>query len=64
MVPTAMDEINGPVPVTCDPSPGAVFPIGTTLVTCSAEDASLNPGSVSFSVTVNPLPLPEPAPPV
>ena len=52
--PTALDNVDGPVPVTCVPPSGAVFPIGTTTVQCSAVDASLNPAAGSFTVTVLP----------
>ncbi len=55
--PTAIDQIDGPVAwVTCAPASGSVFPIGTTAVTCSAQDAKENSSSTSFAVTVKPPP--------
>jgi hypothetical protein len=51
-LPTASDETDGVVPVTCDPAPGATFPIGSTPVTCRASDAAGNTTTGSFSVTV------------
>nr|MDP9473616.1 HYR domain-containing protein [Chloroflexota bacterium] len=61
-VPTATDLISGAVAVSCDYASGAVFPVGTTTVGCSAQDASLNQAGVSFTVTVNPLPATIPVP--
>ena len=50
---TAADAVDGPIAtVTCAPASGSVFPIGSTLVTCSATDAGGNTGSSSFTVTV------------
>jgi hypothetical protein len=49
---TAEDDVDDAVTVTCDRSPGDVFPIGTTTVTCSATDAAGNTGDSSFDVTV------------
>ncbi|MGB7924334.1 MAG: HYR domain-containing protein [Pyrinomonadaceae bacterium] len=39
-------------PVTCDHPSGSSFPVGTTLVTCTATDAATNSASCSFNVTV------------
>ncbi len=50
--PTATDAVDGAVPVTCDPLSGATFPIGTTTVTCAANDAAGNTATASFDVTV------------
>ncbi|HEV8490028.1 MAG TPA: HYR domain-containing protein [Candidatus Limnocylindrales bacterium] len=50
--PSANDNVDGPVPVTCDPASGTRFPIGFTMVTCSASDAAGNATSGSFSVSV------------
>ncbi len=57
--PTATDE-SGDIPaatVSCVPTSGSTFAIGTTTVTCTANDADDAPGSVSqsFGVTVNPV---------
>ncbi len=38
--------------VACNPPSGTAFPIGTTTVTCTATDTSLNTDSDSFDVTV------------
>ena len=51
---SANDNVDGVVPVTCQPPSGSVFPIGTTTVRCSANDTSLNTTGGSFTVTVNP----------
>jgi hypothetical protein len=49
----ASDVVDGVVaPVSCAPASGAVFPIGTTIVTCSATDAAGNKGTATFAVTV------------
>src|SRR6185295_10220133 len=37
----------------CAPVSGAIFPKGTTTVTCSVSDAAGNSASCSFTVTVN-----------
>jgi hypothetical protein len=49
---TAVDSVDGNVPVVCSPSSGAMFPKGTTVVQCIAYDSHLNPGYGSFNVTV------------
>lgn len=49
---SAVDAVDGDVPATCSTPSGATFPIGITQVTCTAEDASGNAGSATFSVTV------------
>ncbi len=50
--PTAEDNTDGALPVTCTPASGSLFPIGTTQVTCMATDASGNSTSATFNVTV------------
>lgn len=50
--PTAMDATSGPAVVTCSPSSGSTFPLGTTTVTCSASDSRGNTSTTSFSVRV------------
>jgi hypothetical protein len=52
VAPSANDERDGPVPVSCVPASGSVFPLGTTTVECSAEDAAGNPATSSFTVDV------------
>jgi hypothetical protein len=59
--PTAVDNVDGPVPVTCDPASGSVFQPGTTTVDCSASDAHGNVATGSFTVTVS---LQDATPPV
>jgi len=49
---TATDNvgvISGPI---CTPASGSTFPIGTTIVTCTASDAAGNVGKATFIVTV------------
>lgn len=48
----AVDDIDGPVAATCEPPPGAMFPLGTTTVTCTASDKSGNTSSASMDITV------------
>ncbi len=43
---------NGSVTVVCTPGSGSVFPVGTTLVNCSATNAANQSASCSFTVTV------------
>ncbi len=49
---SAVDDVDGPVPVVYNHPPGAVFPLGTTVVTVSATDGSDNVSTGSFTVTV------------
>ena len=51
-LPTALDDRDGAVAVTCAPGSGSTFPLGTTTVTCAATDAAGNSSSSSFTVTV------------
>jgi hypothetical protein len=51
-VATANDAVAGAVPVACLPSTGSRFPIGTTIVTCTARDAAGNTSVGTFAVTV------------
>jgi HYR domain/FIMAH domain len=52
-VSSATDDVDGPVPVSCSPTSGSTFPIGTTNVTCTASDSSGNSASASFTVHVH-----------
>src|SRR5215213_757195 len=54
-MPSATDG-QGTVNVTCDPSPGATFPIGTTTVSCTATDTLNRTATCSFAVNVSKLP--------
>ena len=49
---TGTDNIQVTSGPTCAPSSGSAFPIGTTLVTCTATDAAGNTGSATFNVIV------------
>ena len=51
---TASDNADSHVPVTCTPRSGSRFPIGRTVVRCSATDSSANTANASFRVTVRP----------
>lgn len=56
-LPTAFDYCDGPVPVNCVLPPGSFFPIGQTVVTCTAKDKCENTSTCQFTVTVtNPCP--------
>lgn len=49
---SAADAVDGPVGVTCAPASGALFPLGTTGVSCAATDAAGNQATAAFTVTV------------
>ena len=49
---SAVDAVDGIVPVTCAPASGSTFGITTTNVACSAADAAGNKANTSFQVTV------------
>jgi hypothetical protein len=49
---TATDDVDGSVPVTCNPPSGSSFSIGTTTVTCTATDNQGNVASGTFTVRV------------
>jgi hypothetical protein len=49
---SATDHVDGVVPVACTPSSGTSFPLGATLVTCSAVDRSGFAAIGDFLVTV------------
>lgn len=50
--PTATDNADPAPVVTCVPPSGSTFPLGTTVVTCTATDASGNHASSTFKVKV------------
>jgi len=52
---TATDNVDGALPVFCDPSSEFLLPIGTTTVSCTTQDAVGNVTTITFPVTVNPL---------
>jgi len=49
---TALDAVDGALPVSCKPSSGSRFKIGKTAVNCSATDRSANKGTARFKVVV------------
>ena len=49
---TATNLCQSSVPVTCTPSPGAIFPVGATVVTCVALDELGQSNTITFTVTV------------
>jgi hypothetical protein len=49
---SALDSVDGPVPTQCAPPAGAVFPIGTTTVQCTATNSLGGLATGSFTVTV------------
>jgi len=51
-VESASDLVDGDITPICNPQSGAVFPIGSTVVTCSARDSSGNLATASFSVII------------
>ncbi|HEX7138631.1 MAG TPA: FlgD immunoglobulin-like domain containing protein [Vicinamibacterales bacterium] len=51
---SATDNIDGPIPITCNPPSGSTFPYGLTTVRCSATDSHLNTAVGFFGVTVTP----------
>jgi hypothetical protein len=50
--PTASDNVDPRPVVSCDHNPGATYPLGSTLVTCTATDAAGNRSSQSFTISV------------
>jgi len=55
---TAEDAADGPLPVTCTPPSGSLFPVGITTVTCSATDSAGNTGTATAQVEVLEAPVP------
>lgn len=51
-LPSAIDTLDGVVPLDCDVPSGSRFTIGTTTVTCTATDAAGNTRTSSFDVIV------------
>jgi uncharacterized repeat protein (TIGR01451 family) len=50
--PTAIDDRDGIVAVTCVPASASLFALGATTVTCTASDAAGNTSHASFTITV------------
>ena len=51
--PTATDNADANVAVSCSPPSGNPFPVGTTTVTCTAIDDCTNRTTCTFTVTIN-----------
>jgi hypothetical protein len=49
---SAADLVSGSLTPACAPASGSVFSIGSTTVTCTAQDAAGNGATASFTVTV------------
>jgi secreted trypsin-like serine protease len=49
---TAVDQVDGPVVVTCSPASGSTFRIGHTIVTCRSTDAAGNASTKTFDVFI------------
>ena len=49
---SALDNVDGPVEVSCNHNSGETFPTGDTDVECSATDVAGNTGTESFTITV------------
>jgi hypothetical protein len=49
---TATDDVDGAVPVSCQPRSGSRFKLGKTKVSCEATDSSANTVKASFMITV------------
>jgi hypothetical protein len=49
---SALDAVDGSLPVSCVPASGSIFSIGATTVSCSATDSSRHTASGSFSIEV------------
>jgi dipeptidyl aminopeptidase/acylaminoacyl peptidase len=56
---SAQDAEDGPTDVDCDHNSGETFPIGETVVTCSAEDLTGNSAEESFTITVQDTTAPD-----
>jgi lysophospholipase L1-like esterase len=54
-VPTAAGG-QAPVAVTCSAQPDATFPLGSTVVTCTATDALARTSTCNFNVAITPTP--------
>lgn len=49
---TATDDVGVTSGPACTPASGSLFPVGETVVSCTASDAAGNTGTASFTVTV------------
>jgi hypothetical protein len=51
---TATDAVTASPTIVCEPDSGSMFPVGTTVVTCTATDEAGNSASATFEVVVTP----------
>ena len=51
-LPEAGDTRDGALVPTCTPASGALFPVGTTTVSCTAKDRAGNVRTTTFDVIV------------
>ncbi|RJU01143.1 HYR domain-containing protein [Arthrobacter frigidicola] len=51
-LPSAIDTLDGEVPLTCAPGQGSRFPVGITRVTCTATDEAGNTRTSTFDIVV------------
>ncbi|MDB3956344.1 HYR domain-containing protein [Candidatus Nitrosopelagicus sp.] len=49
---SATDNVDGSITPTCSHSSGTQFFVGSTTVTCTAQDANGNTGTASFTITI------------
>jgi hypothetical protein len=65
VLPTASDLVDGPISVSCAPASGSLFPVGSTLVTCTADNdqAGNSASPMTFNVVVTYVAPPPPPPP-
>ena len=49
---SATDVVDGNLPLNCAPRSGTMFPLGTTIVTCTATDQAGNAAEETFAATV------------
>jgi alpha-tubulin suppressor-like RCC1 family protein len=54
---TAIDLVDGDVPVSCSPEPGTFLPIGEHEVSCSSADSRGNEATATFTITVRDMAL-------
>src|SRR5207253_4450212 len=50
--PNATSIVDGPLTVACSPASGSTFPVGKTVVSCSATDSYGQKSTKTFDVTV------------
>ena len=57
--PSAEDAVDGPIDaITCrdqdnnEVTSGAVYPVGVTTITCTAQDSASNEGMCTFTITI------------